>query len=452
VLLALAALATTQPALDAILDDPKLSGALVTAYVTDSEGNELYSRNAGIRAVPGSNQKLITTAFALHTLGPDYQVPTKFWKLKDRLVIQSPGDPLLSHEAMLKVKSSLKLKKPLPVYVNQPYRPLYGPAWEWDDLPNKYAALVSAFTVDRGSFELWTKSGRLHLRPRNYGVRIQHIKGSAPAKVVYEPWKNLVTVLGKIPAGEQRMDTLALPIPDLAAASIFGPSLQFISAVPQTQPTAVFEGTTMKDLMKECLTESDNQVAEHLLLKAAGIVRADLDPYEKATTAAKTFLEETIGADKNDFRPHDGSGLSRHNFVTARGIAKILQWADSQPWKELWQDSLVKPGEGTLKKRMEGIPFVGKTGTLDAVVGLSGYVTLKDGRRVIVSIFLNHYACPTVEARDLADQFVKTLLDLGNRGTLFAYPHEHEGNSSHSRTGALNRDRLHRPDRHRSAA
>lgn len=451
-LLALTAFTLTQPALDAILDDPKLSGALVTAYVTDLEGNEIYSRNANIRAVPGSNQKLITSAFALHTLGANHQEPTRFWKLPDRVVIQSPGDPLFSYQDMLKVRTALKLPKPLPVYVNQPYRPLHPPAWEWDDLPNKYAALVTAFTVDRGSFELWTKGGRLHLRPRNYGVRIQHVNGSAAAKVVYEPWKNLVTVLGKVPAGEQRMDTLALPIPDLAAASIFGPSLHFTATTPAAKPNAVFQGSSMQDLMKECLTESDNQVAEHLLLKAAGITRADLGPYEKATTAAKSFLEDTVGADKNDFRPHDGSGLSRHNFVTARGISKILQWADSQPWQELWHSSLVKPGEGTLKKRMEGVPFAGKTGTLDAVVGLSGYVTLQDGRRVIVSLFLNHYACPTVEARDLADRFVKTLLDLGNRGTLFAYPHEHEGNSSHSRTGALNRDRLHRLDRHRRAA
>src|SRR5579885_1831737 len=151
--------------LDAVLDDPALRGAVLGVCVLDSSGKELYSRNPDLRLIPASNQKLITGAYALHELGPSYQPTTRFWKTKDAVIVDSTGDPLLSHGDLIAIKGQLKIGRKRPVWIHSAYGPLIPPGWEQDDLRNKYAAPVSAFSVDRSSFELWSENGRLFYLP-----------------------------------------------------------------------------------------------------------------------------------------------------------------------------------------------------------------------------------------------------------------------------------------------
>src|SRR2546421_11771146 len=99
------------PGLDKILDDPLLKGAIVGACVLDSSGKELYTRNADLRMIPASNQKLVTAAFALKTLGPEFTPKTRFWKMRDKIVVDSSGDPLLSHDDLLSIRKLLRIGK-----------------------------------------------------------------------------------------------------------------------------------------------------------------------------------------------------------------------------------------------------------------------------------------------------------------------------------------------------
>ena len=69
----------------------------------------------------------------------------------------------------------------------------------------------------------------------------------------------------------------------------------------------------------------------------------------------------------------------------------------------------MKSGIGTLAKRLNGVDFIGKTGTLDMVSSLSGFVKCKDGETKIVSVVLNHYGCTESEAREILDRFVENV-------------------------------------------
>ena len=396
--------------LDAVLSNEKLKGAIVAAAVSDIDGNLIYTRNADLRVMPASNQKLISTAYALHTLGPAYRPTTRIWRQNQRITIDSPGDPLLTHRTLSDAAKILRRDPVDSVFVRQAYMPVIPDTWEVDDLPNKYAAPITALTVDRGSFELWNEGGFAKLRPANYGVRIRRLVGEpgAKASITYDPFTQRVDIAGSLPTTTARLDTLAIPRPDIAVANMFGSYSGVSREVPEGTPTLVIEGRPVVDMVRECLPPSDNNIAEHLMLIAAGKEKElGARPYVPARESVTKFLTEQVGIQKSDIRIYDGSGMSRHNMTTARGFVQLLSWGNKQPFADIWRDAMAKPGLGTLSSRLDGIAFEGKTGSLDMVAALSGIVLGQDGRERIVSIIVNHYACTAAEARAVMDEFVR---------------------------------------------
>jgi len=397
-------------ALDSLLANPKFRGAVVVAAVSDLDGNLIYQKNADLRVMPASNQKLLSTAYALNTLGTEYRPTTRFWRSDRRIVIDSPGDPLLTHRTLSDAAQRLRLDKAQSVLVRQAYAPVIPDSWEVDDLPNKYAAPVTALTVDRGSFELWNEGGFAKLRPANYGVRIRRLAGEpgARATVTYDPFQRRIDVAGSLPNATARLDTLAIPRPDIAVANMFGTYVGPTNEVPEEVPTLIIEGRPVADMVKECLPPSDNNIAEHLMLIAANREKPlGNRPYVPARASMSKFLTDRVGIDPNDLRVYDGSGMSRHNMVTARAFVRLLAWGNDQPYGEVWREAMARPGMGTLSTRLDGIAFEGKTGSLDMVAALSGYVRGQDGRDRIVSVIVNHYSCTATEARAIMDDFVR---------------------------------------------
>lgn len=399
--------------LDAVLNHTDLAGALVGACVMRQDGTVLYKRNPDARMVPASNQKLLACAFALDRLGPDWKPKTEFWKDSDVIVVWTTGDPMATFADWRAVGAKLGVPPGAAFRVAQPFDPAIPPSWEWDDLPNKYAARVASLTVNRGSFELWGGPEGLELRPSDYGVRIVHFDQAGPARVRYEPHVGVCFVSGTLPEKAARLDTLALPDPTLAAVKAMGGgSWTATVSVPDRKPDLVVEGRPIREIVAGCLPPSDNNLAEALvLLGSAGGSGTGRVGYGDVSREMRAFVRKATG--DAAFRPDDGSGMSRHNLVTARGLAQLLVWAGKQPWASVYFDNMAAPGRGTLASRLAGSTFRGKTGTLDMVSSLSGIVDVK-GERLAVSLLMNHYACPAARARALQDAFIGTL----ERGTL----------------------------------
>lgn len=397
--------------LSQILRSTALKGAAVGVRVERIDGAPLFSKDADVRLVPASNEKLLAAAYALYTLGPDYRPSTKFWKLDDRVVVDSPGDPMMTHAQLEGIKKNLGIEKKLPVYVRQAYNPGIAPGWEWDDLPNKYAAPVSAFTVDRGSFELWAENGKLFFVPESYGAQTRQLRIRGQLKWRYWPDSMYLFVWGEIPEKKKRIDTLALGNPWKCAGSVLGGPVLPAIALPDQPPTLTFQGSSIATAVRECLVKSDNNIAEHLLLMAAGKESALPDePYPIAAERLAKFMAQTVGCNPDDVDPADGSGLSRHNLVTAQALCALLRWSWSQPTKDLWLDSLARPSqEGTLKDRLKSSSFRGKTGTLRGASALSGYVRAAGGDTIVVSLIFNNYKSTSSAMRAIQDEFVRRL-------------------------------------------
>lgn len=114
----------------------------------------------------------------------------------------------------------------------------------------------------------------------------------------------------------------------------------------------------------------------------------------KGSAVIDSFLER-IGAPKDGLVQMDGSGLSRHNLVTPSTLTHLYRYMATQsPQSDAWMKSLTIGGvDGTLRNRFKGTSAMdnarGKTGTINQVSALSGYVTSASGEKFVFSILVN---------------------------------------------------------------
>jgi D-alanyl-D-alanine carboxypeptidase/D-alanyl-D-alanine-endopeptidase (penicillin-binding protein 4) len=393
-------------ALDAILDQDSLRGTLVGAVILDASGNDIYHRNADIRMMPASNQKILTCAYAMAELGPERTIKTRFWVSGGRLIVDAPGDPLITAQQLLDAKAKLKFKGK-EVYVHQAFSCGYGPAWEWDDLAQTYAPEIHALTVDQGQFKLYASGGQVEKPRAAFGLTVQRGRTSGSVSVDFIPQRRLLTVNGTLPRSRTLLGEFSLPQPDRVAARLLGGELRaWNGAAPSSAPGYTITSRPIKRLIKDCLEPSDNQIAEHLFLMAAGASKPlPANEYSEASERAAAFFT-SIGIAAGDVLPRDGSGLSRQNLVTPRALANVLYWTTKQAWAADYRTALASPGEGTMASRLKDRNFAGKTGTIYAVSSLSGLLWADDPTKLCVaSLVMNHSSQPGSAMRVIQDRF-----------------------------------------------
>jgi D-alanyl-D-alanine carboxypeptidase/D-alanyl-D-alanine-endopeptidase (penicillin-binding protein 4) len=137
---------------------------------------------------------------------------------------------------------------------------------------------------------------------------------------------------------------------------------------------------------------SQNLHAE-LLLRLLGKEFGSDGSFEEGTRVVRQFLVNA-GADDSDFFFYDGSGMSPNDKIAPRVFTRLLSYASQQPWGAEWRATFPVAGvDGTLTNRFKTSPLKGhlwaKTGTLNEVNALSGYLTAASGKTVAFSILVN---------------------------------------------------------------
>jgi serine-type D-Ala-D-Ala carboxypeptidase/endopeptidase (penicillin-binding protein 4) len=137
---------------------------------------------------------------------------------------------------------------------------------------------------------------------------------------------------------------------------------------------------------------SQNLHAE-LLLRLLGKLEGGDGSFEEGSRVVRQFLMEA-GVDDRDFYLFDGSGISPEDEIAPRAFTRLLVYASRQAWSQAWRETLPVAGvDGTLERRFLNTPLQGKmwakTGTLNEVNTLSGYLTAASGRVLAFSILVN---------------------------------------------------------------
>ncbi|QNI94473.1 penicillin-binding-like protein Pbp4 [Synechococcus sp. A15-127] len=330
--------------------------------VLDENGALLADVNGTVPRVPASNQKLISTAFALDRLGTDFRLRTRLLRHPDgSLEIVGEGDPDLSiaeiqRFAMVALgeggsRSTSTPSTPIRLLVREePKRHWWPSDWQQADRTYAYGAPITRLALT---------SNALSSAVMNPAARLQRILDST---------------------ARQQGGRLSMVMVDHEqrerGASIAGDD----TVVLHSEDSA-----PMHALLSLANTESHNFTAEVLLREAAD----DWD-VNRAALANSRWLQAQ-GISTAGLRIRDGSGLSRGNRVTSRTLAELLLRMGQHPMASYYQASMaIAAQRGTLRRLYRGTPlegrFWGKTGTLRGVRTLSGILETADGPRYVSMI------------------------------------------------------------------
>ncbi|MFC7622654.1 D-alanyl-D-alanine carboxypeptidase/D-alanyl-D-alanine-endopeptidase [Microlunatus sp. GCM10028923] len=430
--------------LDALLADPVYDGSQVALLVRDAAtGETLYDRNGGQRMLPASNTKLFTSTAAMEVLGPDFRfhtdvlatAPLRGGTLRGDLYLKGYGDPTAREADYQALAEQLRAAGVRHVDGDLVADDSYfdqvrlGDSWAWDDEQAYYAAQISALTLapnddyDTGTAIVESRPGasagapvRVGLVPANRLIKIVNTATTGAAgsestlNVEREHGGNVVRVSGSLPldAGTDQ-SLITVWEPEFYAADVFRLALEAEGIEVDGKITAATtpakarrlaedKSMTVGELMTPFLKLSNNIHAE-TLIKTMGAV-AEADGSWPAGLGVVSSYAQVVGVEVDRLRISDGSGLTRKTNLTADAITDVLIAAQREPWWPQWYDGLPIAGKperligGTLRTRMLDTPAAGnlrgKTGTLTGVSALSGYVTTKDGRKLVFSMISNN--------------------------------------------------------------
>lgn len=416
----------TSSAIGAPLRDAKLQGATISAIVTDSSGKVLFSMNPDTRVILASNTKLFTGALAMLTF-PKAGVPLDKITIEqraDEVVVSGGGDPLTTASDWRSLADSSF--KGRPIRFDSLYggamAPGFGPRWQYGDLPNKYGAPVTAFAIDRNAWTLSVTAkddsedsslicalGGTDPLPEA-GIKVNRIVTDASSIATdFDVFGSSVDVRGAV-VKKSYKENFALPRPLATISSLLQSD---VAADGAHASTKVLLGSTLRQRLNAMMPPSDNFVAEGLWFRSA----REIEPsgpmtFTRASSINNKKLRSWLGVSPGALSLDDGSGLTRTNVSTGRTLATLLRKMTNHPNQAIWRDCMAKPGIGTLAGRLKGVDFIGKTGTLNMVVSLSGYVKRSNRTEVVVSVVVNHFSATPSEVRELIDRFIANVAKL----------------------------------------
>lgn len=433
-----------------------------TSVTIDSvkTGNRVLHVKGDIPRQPASNLKLITGFGALQLLGEQYRFKTEAYTnglivngvLKGHVFLKGYGDPTLQYKDLVKIGQSLKARgiHKIDGHILGDDTYFSGPQLPVGVLPSEeteyYGARVSALTLapnddfDAGTIIVEVKpsktgqKGHVTQLPRTSDVKI--INNSVTTKkgsrntisVKRKLGTNDVVVSGQIPIGSSSKKWVTVKDPTLttlhyarlafkqAGIQLGQNSWYWRQAVrPEYKLLHTHKSKTLGEMFPTFMKLSNNVMADSFL-KTIGAEQKGIGDIHNGFVAIKQYL------DANHIPNHkismvDGSGLSAKNRLTTNETASLLIRARQMDSFQAFFKSLPVGGVnsrlvgGTLRHRFQGSyanHVVAKTGYIDNVYTLSGYVKTRNGNAYAFSIMAN-YATPSKVTE--IDRFIKHLID-----------------------------------------
>ena len=373
-LLALALLLQAVPALADVKETVATLAPSGLVLAVDSEGNELVAQNADEPFVPASVSKIVTAWLALEVLGGDYRFETRFY-LDDKrvLYIHGGGDPFLISEELAPLATDLVAvvgKQPINgIVLDASYYPSNLTIPGIGDTNNSYDALNSALAVNFNTIFAVRRGNKVSSAEKQTPITPLAIaqfqergpKGSGRISLSQDPAVSLQYAGELIAAFIQR-----------AGGSVKGGIST--GTVPEgLEPVYVHrQSRTLSKILAEMLRASNNYIANQVFLEIGGHRLGGPVSLEKSLDVANEMLAAHGLA--TAIHLEEGSGISRDNHFTARGLAKVLE--------------LFAPHSDLLHGHDGGMD---KTGTMDGIRTLAGYAdTSNHGRvRFVISLTSN---------------------------------------------------------------
>ena len=320
-----------------------------TFSVLTDKGEIIAAYNSSKPMIPASNLKLLTTAYSLDVLGPTHLLKTVVTqRINGDFDIYGQGDPDLNLKSIKHIADIIK--------------------------ENTYKQILykrtNIYLHEESSEFWWPRSWKLVDREKSYGAPISRLAVSSNAirASLVNPVSNFRSLLfSYLPNKEDYNITISKHDP---------------KAGPHLRKRLTIESAPMQSLLSLSNSESHNFTAEVLAKSASG----SWDPYDYKHKISNWLKKSNLGVD--NILIVDGSGLSRNNLLTSKFLTNLLYRMDNHKYRDFYISSMAIigyrgtlnnfPSVNTIKGR-----FYGKTGTLNEVRTMSGYLKTDHGIRYI---------------------------------------------------------------------
>ena len=426
------------PDVERVLAQRRIPASSVSVLVRELGSDApLVSHNAGVPRNPASTMKVVTTYAALGMLGPAYTWRTRAWAagplrdlvLDGDLVIEGGGDPFMTADRWWGFVNGLRQAgiervagdvvidnsyfahqgDDRAAFDNRPYR-------SYNVLPD---ALMVNFQTVNVSVVPDAASGTVRARvnpwPANLAVensvRLEQgpcRRGSGGVVVAMPdgPTGNRLSLGGHYAAGcgPLSVTRAVMRAPDFAygifrsywqqSGGTLDGGLRLAPVPPGARLVYTHESLTLAEVIRLVNKFSSNVMARQLLLTLAAEKAGRPATTEAGARAIVEFLASR-GIVIPGLVIENGSGLSRLERITAAGLADVLGDALRGPYAPEFQASLpLSAVDGTLRRRFRAEEMAGrlrmKTGSLQDVSALAGYVNSASGRNYVAVIIVNH--------------------------------------------------------------
>lgn len=453
-------------------------GRVGVKVVSLSSGKVIFENDSEKYYMPASNMKNFTVATAIERLTPGFKfvtslsstnVPDADGVIKGNLKITGRGDVSLSttfdpafpgqinyyraiDQIVDKIAAAGVKRVEGDLIGDESYFQGFAipEGWEWDDLHTYYGTEISAFPLNDNVVDIVIRPGpsggqcSVSVMPATTLVKFVNgcvtKNGADTARVSKRINQNVIDLTGSMSPGakEQRVSVAFSRVADLfldvlrqrlTARGIVVTGQNRVTNVRgeiAAQPSinlGTIESPPFSVIAAKTMKPSQNMYTETILWTLGEEIGrkngGSGNSSQLGVGVVKAFLRQ-IGVADDGIVQWDGSGLSRHNLITPSAVVTLYTYMAKQSrYSQAWRDSLTIGGvDGTLRNRFKGTAaqgnMRGKTGTIDQVSALSGYVTTAGGEQLVVSLVVN--GVPTVGMRvSLIDEIVVKLANFNGR-------------------------------------
>jgi D-alanyl-D-alanine carboxypeptidase/D-alanyl-D-alanine-endopeptidase (penicillin-binding protein 4) len=390
--------------IDDLISEVPASTRMAVMIYNPLTQDTIYYRNHTDTMIPASNTKLFTTATALEIMGGNYPLSTVILTddadisdsiINGNIYIKGFGNPTFTTENLEDLVKKLYLSGLRKVTGNvvgddKYFDDVYSrDDWINDERANVNLPPISALVIDRNR-TIITKKRRG--RYRNYFVNIKN-----PPLFAAEKFKEKLIAFGVKVEGK----------------SISGQT-------PDNADPLVEESIELRELLKLINKNSDNFYAECLFKTLGSVYSGQQGNSFFSTQAILKYIEDNSIYSKGT-KIVDGSGISRFDQVTASAIIGLLEkvYFNIEQFDDFYNSLSIAGVDGTLHRRMIGTPaqnnFRGKTGTLNGVSSIAGYVTTASQDDLIVCIMFEFTKGGASKYKGIQDKILQILAGWENQ-------------------------------------
>ncbi|WKZ71277.1 MAG: D-alanyl-D-alanine carboxypeptidase/D-alanyl-D-alanine-endopeptidase [Melioribacteraceae bacterium] len=451
--------------LDDIFSDPNFVNAFWGASIYSLKtGETIYKLNTDKSFKPGSVLKLFTTSTALLLLGPDYKFKTTFFTdgkiingvLEGNLIIVGFGDPTITSGDG---KENDDFKSWIDSLNHQGIYSIKGDLILYDD--NFETSMYGKSLVARYDYNCSSPySGSFVLNENNYEIILEPTEPGSLSKVFFTLFGKKYSIINNVFTNSKiKENQIEYKVEDNNKIIIDGQislnSDPHFIKIPINNPSQFFanafyevlveEGLVVKgsaktnsklgkqfdfneltylfedhsarltEIVAEINKNSNNVYAEQLL-KAIGYELFGYGSTKNGLIAIEKIIQQ-MGINPTNIQIVDGSGVSPINLITPNQVTKLLSYMyKSDSFEEFYKSLSIAGFDGTLIERMGKSKaennFRGKSGYLENVRSLAGYIKTTDNEPIALVLIANNFLVPAQLASYVQDKICNLLANF----------------------------------------